>query len=397
MRRSRRDELIEQGQLTGITRDTRLLAGAQLLWGIGFGLIAPVISLFLDSLGATGTDIGLVIGVGTIVGALGVLPAGFLADRVGRKPMLIVSAASGMLGAAAFVPLSDWRFAFIGSALYWGAIAGLPIMTSHLAATVSRERLGASMGLVYGSFFFGIILASPLSGLIAGAYGLRAPFGGAVVFFGLSLVCDALISRSAPRATLRTGALSGRFWALLMLAPLAGALAYLPTPLFTVYLRDVARAPLEIIGVLVAAVSLGSAAFSAAAGRLSDRVGVVPAVVGASILVAVGSTALVLGSGALPLLLIGSLLIGANQAANPVVAAAIERVLPPARLSVGYAAFQLAYTGGAGAGSILAGTLHDTDPLLPYLVSAALALPVAGVVSLVIVSAVRGADASRAL
>ena len=331
------------------------------------------------------------IGVGTIVGALGVLPAGFLADRVGRKPMLMVSAASGMLGALAFLPLSDWRFAFIGSSLYWAAIAGLPIMTSHLAATVSRERLGASMGLVYGSFFFGIILASPLSGLIAGAYGLRAPFGGAVIFFGLSLVCDALTSASAARATLRTGALSGRFWALLMLAPIAGALAYLPTPLFTVYLRDVARAPLEIIGVLVAAVSLGSAAFSAAAGRLSDRIGVVPAVVGASVLVAIGSTVLVLGSGALPLLLIGSLLLGANQAANPVVAAAIERVLPPARLSVGYAAFQLAYTGGAGAGSILAGTLHDTDPLLPYLVSAALALPIAGVVSLVIVSAVRGA------
>ena len=57
------------------------------------------------------------IGVGTIVGALGVLPAGFLADRVGRKPMLMVSAASGMLGALAFLPLSDWRFAFIGSSL----------------------------------------------------------------------------------------------------------------------------------------------------------------------------------------------------------------------------------------------------------------------------------------
>jgi len=117
--------------------------------------------------------------------------------------------------------------------------------------------------------------------------------------------------------------------------------------------------------------------------------------VGAAALVAIGSATLVLWSGTLPLLVLGSLLLGANQAANPVVAAAIGRVLPPARLSVGYAAFQLAYTSGAGGGSILAGALHDTDPLLPYLVSAALALPVAGVVSLVVVSAVRGADASR--
>lgn len=323
------------------------------------------------------------------------LPAGFLADRIGRKTMLLVSAASGMLGAAAFLPLTDWRGAFIGSALYWAAIAGLPLMTSHLAATVPQERLGASMGTVYGAFFLGIILAAPASGLIAGAYGLRAPFAGAVLLFAGSLICETFISSSPARATLRSGALPGRFWALLFLAPLAGLLSYLPTPLFAVYMRDVARAPLEMIGVLVAAVSLGSAVFSAASGRLADRLGVMPAVVGAAALVATGSATLVLWSGTLPLLVLGSLLLGANQAANPVVAAAIGRVLPPARLSVGYAAFQLAYTSGAGAGSILAGALHDTDPLLPYLVSAALALPVAGVVSLVVVSAVRGADARR--
>lgn len=345
-------------------------------------------ALFLDSLGASGTEIGLVIGVGTIVGALGVLPAGYLADRYGRKRMLVISAASGMLGAAAFLPLTDWRGAFVGSSLYWAAIAGLPIMTAHLAGTVPRERLGTSMGVVYASFFFGIILAAPLSGFIAAAYGLRAPFAGAVVLFGGSMVCDALISQGPARATLRSGPLPSRFWALLVLAPLAGLLAYLPTPLFPVYLRDVARAPLETIGILVGAVSLGSAAFSAAAGRLSDRVGVGPALIGASVLVVAGSVALVLGTASLPLLFAGSLFLGANQAANPVVAAAIERVLPPARLSVGYAAFQLAYTGGAGAGSIVAGLLHDTDALLPYLASAALALPIAAVVTLIVTSAV---------
>lgn len=310
--------------------------------------------------------------------------------------MLLIAAGSGMLGAAAFLPLTDWRGAFIGSALYWAAIAGLPLMTSHLAATVPQARLGAAMGTVYGAFFLGIILAAPASGFIAGAFGLRAPFAGAVLLFGGSLACEAFISASPARAMLRSGALSGRFWTLLFLAPLAGLLSYLPTPLFAVYLRDVARAPLEVIGLLVAAVSLGSAAFSAAAGRLADRVGVIPAVVGAAFLVAIGSAVLVLGSGTPALLLLGSLLLGANQAANPVVAAAIGRVLPPARLSVGFAAFQLAYTAGAGGGSILAGALHDTDPLLPYLVSAALALPVAGVVGLVVVSAVRGAAESDA-
>ena len=312
------------------------------------------------------------------------LPAGFAADRFGRKPLLVASGVSGMLGAAAFIPLTDWHLAIIGSVLYWSAIAGLPIMSAHIAATESKDRLGRAMGAMFGSFFVGIILAAPLSGVIASRYGYRATFAGAVLLFAGSTALDFLITQTRATHTGPVRRWPGAFWALLALTPFASLVAVLPTPLLSVYLRDVAAVPLERIGIFVALVAIGSAFFSALAGRMADRIGPVPAIVGAGGALTAGAAALALAARTDLAVAAGALLIGANQAANPVLAATIERILPPSRIAVGYAAFQLAYTGGFGLGSVVAGSLYEADPRLPLLVTVALAIPVAATVSIIV-------------
>jgi len=80
----------------------------------------------------------------------------------------------------------------------------------------------------------------------------------------------------------------------------------------------------------------------------------------------------------------GLVLAGANVASNPVLAALLERVVPPARAALGYGSFQLVYATGFGAGGIAAGALYDADPHLPMLVTVALALPVAAIIALVV-------------
>ena len=147
---------------------------------------------------------------------------------------------------------------------------------------------------------------------------------------------------------------------------------------------NVAAIPLERIGIFIALVSIGSALFSALAGRMADRVGPIPAIVGAAVALTAGAAALALAARADLAIAAGAVLIGANQAANPVLAATIERILPPSRIAVGYAAFQLAYTGGFGVGGIVAGSLYEADPRLPLLVTVALAIPVAATVSIIV-------------
>jgi len=77
-------------------------------------------------------------------------------------------------------------------------------------------------------------------------------------------------------------------------------------------------------------------------------------------------------------------LLGAQIAPNPVLAGALERVLPPARTALGYAGFQLVFALGFGTGGFLSGVLYDADPLLPLLVQLALALPLTALVAVIV-------------
>ena len=322
-------------------------------------------------------------GVGNIAGALLVLPAGFIADRRGRRLVIVGSGIAGLLGVLTLLPLAHWEGAFISSVLYWAGTAALPVMSAHVAATAPRAFLGRAMGAVYGSFFAGFIVASPLAGTVAARFGFRAAIIIGAACFALSTTAALGLSAGRTPAARGSGRFPRSFWLLLSLTPVGAFVAVLPTPLLPVYVRDVAGSPLELVGVYVACVSLGSAIFSAAAGRLADRFGAAPAVIVNSAILVVGSViAALLASNGL-LVAIGLVLVGANVASNPVLAALLERIVPPSRVAFGYAAFQLAYGGGFGMGGIAAGALYDADAHLPLLATAALGLPVAFVVSLV--------------
>jgi len=175
------------------------------------------------------------------------------------------------------------------------------------------------------------------------------------------------------------------FWTLLVITPLAAVIAVIVNPLFPIYVRDIAGVPLERVGIYVGLVAFGSAAFSALSGRIADRVGPVPAVIGAGAVLTLAATTIALSGRSEFTLAIGSFLLGAQTAPNPVLAAALERILPPARASLGYTGFQLVYALGFGGGGLLSGVLYDADPLLPLLVQLSLALPVTATVALIVV------------
>ena len=360
-----------------------------MLWGIGFGLFATLLPLFLKDLGATATDIGLVIGIGNLAAALSFLPIGLAADRWGRKPFMVLTWCSSTVGALLFLPITDWRYAFIGSLLYWIGGAALPLVSAHIAATTPRARLGTELGVIYGSFFLGTILASPFAGQAAAAFGIRGAMTIGTVAFLLSTIATVFVRRLAPVAHVSGPGLPRAFWVLLAITPLAALIANVVNPLFPVYVRDVAGVPLERVGVYVGLVAAGAALLATANGRVADLFGAAPAVITAGVLITLGASTVALAGRSEMALAVGALLLGAQQAANPVLAAALERILPPARATLGYSAFQLVYAVGYGTGGILSGVLYDLDALLPLLVQLALAIPVTATIAVVVARIVR--------
>ena len=356
---------------------------------MGFGLFATLTPLFLKEIGATPTDIGVVFGGGSAAAALTFLPIGLAADRWGTKPLLVATWFASMVGGAAFLPLSDWHGALIGSFLYNVGNAAFPLLSAHLAASTPRARLGSELGIVYGAFFFGTIFASPFAGPLGAAIGLRETMAIAVGAFVLSASLTLFLKDVRPTLNTATARLPRSFWILLAVTPFAALIGIIVNPLFPVFVRDVAAVPLERVGIYVGLIALGAAVFSSANGRIADTRGPFVAIVGAGVLLTIAATLVALAGHSEPTLALGSFLLGSQTAANPVLVSALARVLPPARAGVGYSGFQLVYALGFGAGGLLSGVLYDADPLLPLLVQIALALPVTVTVAMVVSRVVR--------
>ncbi|MDB5312235.1 MAG: sauU 2 [Gemmataceae bacterium] len=129
-------------------------------------------------LGLSPRDMGLVMSVWYWAYALGQLPAGWLADRLGSKPALVLfavtwSALTGMVGLATGLP---------GLLLLWGlmgcAQAGIfPCCTKAIGSTFPRTEQAIASGMLACCMSFGAALAQKVTGLLLGPLSWQQVFG----------------------------------------------------------------------------------------------------------------------------------------------------------------------------------------------------------------------------
>lgn len=130
------------------------------------------------------TGIGLVMGLGSLVGALTAPGAGVAGDRLGYRPVLVVSLAAGgvaSLGMAlvGWLPGLVMVAALLGSAV---AVTGAMVF-SLLATEVPAERRSATLNLVYLPLYLAGIIGPAIGSGVATVGGPTAPFlVGATVF-----------------------------------------------------------------------------------------------------------------------------------------------------------------------------------------------------------------------
>src|SRR5215470_9705251 len=144
---------------------------------LGFGGIIPALALYARSFGVTQSAIGVAIAIYGLARFLVAVPAGQLADRVGRRPILamsgLVTAAGNLL--CAYAP----SFAvLVGARFVAGIGAGLVLVTSQivLADISTPARRGRMMAVYQGVFLFAVGVGPLPGGFVAEHYGLRAPF-----------------------------------------------------------------------------------------------------------------------------------------------------------------------------------------------------------------------------
>ena len=177
------------------------------------GLIGPAIGI--DSRGAS--LIVTLTQMGYCAGLVLLVP---LADRLENRRLVITTlvAATVALAAEALAPNEP---VFLLAALCVGlasvAVQMLVPMAAHMAPEASRGRV---VGKVVSGLLAGIMLARPVSSLIADAWGWRAVFGlSAVLMIVMALVLHHLLPERRPNNTQTYASLIRSLWALLRDTP----------------------------------------------------------------------------------------------------------------------------------------------------------------------------------
>jgi len=191
------------GAVRGVTADpiVRWLFVVYGLVFVGRQMTTQYMALLIHDVERTPLEvagsIGLVLGVATIVGA-GLSPVGgWIADRLGFRPVL-VAAIGGIaisFAALALAPNVTWLAVAYSVAIAFQAVVGA-MVSSLLATEVPSERRSATLNLIYLPLYLGGI-AGPAIGATVVTAGLRTVFAAAAaVLVGSFVVAVAFVRRS---------------------------------------------------------------------------------------------------------------------------------------------------------------------------------------------------------
>ncbi|WP_342606090.1 multidrug efflux MFS transporter [Pantoea agglomerans] len=261
--------------------------------GLAISQIIPFLPLYLEQLGVTGGESlslwsGLTFSITFVVSAAVAPLWGSLADRKGRKLMLL-RAAFGMgvvILLQAFVT-EAWQLLLLRALM--GLTSGyIPNAMALVAAQVPRERSGWALSCVSTGQIGGVILGPMLGGLLADWVGLRTVFIVTAALLMVSfLVTLFLIKETGYTPVSKKEKLSGREVFRSLDNPKLMLCLFFTTmviqmcnasvnPILTLFVRELATTAENIAflsGVIAALPGVSALLAAPRLGRLGDRIG----------------------------------------------------------------------------------------------------------------------------
>ena len=148
---------------------------------IGFGICLPLLPKYAERYGAQGWQIGAAMGVYSLMQLVFAPWWGQLSDRIGRRPVLLVSnfgsiIAYGLFGLSASYIGDTGFWILIGSRIFAGICgANLSVASAYIADVTTPEKRSKGMGLIGMAFGLGFILGPVIGSQSFKHFGLAGP------------------------------------------------------------------------------------------------------------------------------------------------------------------------------------------------------------------------------
>ena len=258
--------------------------------GNEFSLVMPFISVFVEELGVGPGLVeyyaGLAVSTNALAAALMAPIWGSLADRYGRKPMMVRAAFVMIftMGGMAFVPNVFWLLVLrVLNGVFTGYI---PNATALIASQVPKDKTGYALGTLSTGAVAGNLIGPTLGGVLAEMFGVHTVFLLVGLLYAIVVILtvfyiredfvpikksDALPVKEVFAQVKDRKILAGLFVTSMVIIAAAQAVV----PILTLYVRHLGQTDnlLFVAGFIISLPGMASLATSGYLGKLGDRIG----------------------------------------------------------------------------------------------------------------------------
>jgi MFS transporter, DHA1 family, tetracycline resistance protein len=185
---------------------------------MGFGVVVPILAFVSKEYGASGATLGLILGSFSLMQFLFSPLWGRLSDRIGRRPVLMISLFGNVLGFTCFALASNVAMLFATRIISGIASASIPAAQAYIADTASEASRAKEMGRISMAFGLGLVLGPPFGGLLSGLateMGLRPNVLPGVAAAALSSIALLMAIFALPESLSATSGKHGKGWSIL--------------------------------------------------------------------------------------------------------------------------------------------------------------------------------------
>jgi multidrug resistance protein len=155
---------------------------------LGLTIILPLLPFYAESMGATPRIVGLLVSAYAVCQLIAGPPLGHLSDRVGRRPVLLVSQIGTCIGFLILGFAQTLWVVFLARIIDGLTAGNLTVAQAYIADVTEPENRAKSFGIIGIAFGMGFLLGPGISGYLAQFDNTYPIFAAAALSF-TSIMC----------------------------------------------------------------------------------------------------------------------------------------------------------------------------------------------------------------
>ena len=134
---------------------------------MGLTIILPLLPFYAESFGATPAVVGLIVATYAFCQLIAGPPLGRLSDRVGRRPVLLVSQMGTFAGFLILAAAHTLWMVFLARIIDGLTAGNLTVAQAYISDVTEPEKRAKSFGIIGIAFGVGFLIGPALSGYLA--------------------------------------------------------------------------------------------------------------------------------------------------------------------------------------------------------------------------------------